>query len=148
MQLGSFCFQVTASKWLSIIFWSLTFSSNRIISADHRLESLRRTVQLLTLVCPSKFVRVSQSLAENLKSTEKCIMLISARTGKECITWRMFRTLYTPSSRHAEKNVTAFYVMRLTLQSIINQICRKCTSSAMKSASGQESAPTKQFRGR
>ena len=36
----------------------------------------------------------------------------------------MFRTLYTPSSRHAEKNVTAFYVMRLTLQSSINQISR------------------------
>ena len=32
-------------------------------------------------------------MAENLQIVQKCCNLISARTGKDCITWRMFRTL-------------------------------------------------------
>lgn len=62
---------------------SLYFSC-RIIIVDHRLNTC--CAFLPFDLNPSKFVQVGQSLAENLKSTEKCIMLISARTGKECIT--------------------------------------------------------------
>lgn len=81
---------------------------------------------------------MSQRLAENLQTVQKCCNLISARTGKECITWRMFRTLYTPSSRRAEKNVIAFYVMRLILQSNTSRICRRCSISVMRFANVQK----------
>lgn len=108
----------------------------------------KQTAALCTIyVVKSKLVKVGQSLAENLKSAKKCIMIRSARTGKGCITWRMFRTLYTPSSRRAEKSVTVFYAMRSPSQSSISRPCRRCRQSATRFVSERERKRMELFRG-
>lgn len=124
---------------------SLYFSC-RIIIVDHRLNTC-----CAFLPFDLESVKVCLSRSKFVKNPEKYVKMYYAyisSNGKGMYNMKDIQNAIYSIVEARGKNVTAFYVMRLTLQSIINQICRRCTSSAMKSASGQESAPTKQFRGR
>ena len=121
---------------------SLYFSC-RIIIVDHRLNTCCAFLPFnleSVKVCPS-----GSKFGRKPEKHRKMYYAYISSNGKGMYNMKDVQNAYTPSSRRAEKNVIAFYVMRLTLQSNTSRICRRCSISAMRFANVQKNGQPQLF---
>ena len=76
------------------------------------MEHKQTAVLCAIYVVKSKLVKVGQRMAENLQTVQKCCNLISARTGKECITYEGCPERYILHRRDAWQGVLLHFMPR------------------------------------